>query len=584
VNPIKKIKTILLLVIVLTFFGVINYSIIPFGETNGNTPPESIPFPSINTIEITYTETSKPLTYRFYKIEPINGKYYSNTGTKVEPQLITHLKDSFTDLYISEYQKSYNDFSQIGVSPHFDVTITLTTGKKIIAKSDSDYHCFIPWNVIYDGSVYVQYNGKIPGALLEILVRIDPDTWTPYKKVVKFGCYSVEPVTDSVLSHAFPHTEQGTPLSEKGSSHVVWSTPLENSISLDYEKGVTVVSLPDRVVSLSESGNVMWDFPFEHKGLCKTNNVCIHGHTVCVGAPDKVYSIDGETGDVIWEFNMHSPCSQVTVVHDTVLVIAKGIICLNTHTGDVIWEITENTWNEKIYDDTILFAVLGEDTTYYRLINILTGEVLWEEDFFEVQYPVYHNGAVYFLRPKDRFVFQYTIETGEEVWLYPFAHAVQQVEMVGNHLLLIQYNESQGSITGITLLNIKNIDAWNYTYAQPVQSDNPLFVTHYQNILLIGRDPGVVEAFDMENGTLLWRNEVRGHHITSFFVYENNIYITATDGRIYCLNEYGTIVWRYTVEHELQTYPESPYVYISIIEDGFIFVITENRVYVFSVN
>jgi outer membrane protein assembly factor BamB len=580
VNSSKKIKTILLLVIVLTFFGVINYGIIPIKETNKNIPPESIPFPSIKTIEITYTETSNPFTYRFYKIEPINQKYYSNTGTKVEPQLITQLKESFTDLYILEYQKSYKDFSHIGVSPHFDVIITLSTGKKIITKSDSDYHCFIPWNVIYDGSVYVQYNGKIPGALLKMLVRIDPDTWTPYKKVAKFGCYSVEPVTDSVLSHAFPHTKQSTPLSEKGASHVVWNTPLGNSISLDYEKGVTVVSLPDRVVSLSESGNIIWDFPFEHTGTCTTKNVSIQGSTVFVGAPHKVYSIDGETGDLIWEYDMNS-CSQVTVIQDAVLVISKGITCLNAHTGNVIWEITENTWNEKIYDDTLLFAVLGEDTTYYRLTNILTGEVLWEEDFFEIQCPIYHNGIIYFLRPKDRFVFQYTIETGEEVWLYPYSPAVQKMEKVKDNLLLIQYNEKD-NITGITLLDIKKAEAWNYAYAWPIPSNNPVFATHYQNTLLIGRDPGVIEAFDITNGDLLWRTEVRADHITSFFVHENNIYITATDGRIYCLNEYGTIVWRYTVQHELDTYPESPYVYISCVEDGFIFVITENRVYTFS--
>lgn len=593
-NPIKKIVTILLLVTILIISGVINYRIIPFADTIQNIPPESVPFPSIETIEITYTETTSPFTYRFYKIGPINNTFYSNTGIQVESQLIQKLKESFTDLYISDYQPSYQNFNQPEISPHFDILITLTTGKQITVTSDSDYHCFIPWNIIYDGAIYVQYNGKIPGALLKILEQIDPETWAPYKKDAKFGCYSVEPGTDIKLSHLFPHTTDNTPLSEiEGASHLVTHIPVEHISSFDYKKGMTVVRLPDKVVFFSADGKEKkWEFKFNHAGTCNQKNVSIYNNMVIVGGTDTVYSIDAQTGDVIWEYPVNS-CSQINIIQNTVLVIAKGVLCLNAQTGDVIWEITDNTWNEKIYGNTLLFAVLGEETTYYRLKNILTGEVLWEDDFFEIKTPVYKNGSVYFYRPKDRFIIEYTIETGKEVWLYPYTHEIYQTNIVGDHLLIFstEFHKSDPKtdpeinkkfITGFTVLHVKKADAIHYGYAYPIYSDNPVLIAHHKNFLILARDPGIIEAFD-KNGNLLWRKEVRGDYITSLYVYENNIYATATDGKIYCLNEYGTLLWRYTVQHELHTYPHPPLIFISTIEDGLIFVLTEKGVYTFNV-
>jgi outer membrane protein assembly factor BamB len=66
-------------------------------------------------------------------------------------------------------------------------------------------------------------------------------------------------------------------------------------------------------------------------------------------------------------------------------------------------------------------------------------------------------------------------------------------------------------------------------------------------------------------------------------VYEENIYLSANDGNIYCLNpETGKILWVFRAEHVLARFPDDVWISLSEIEDGLFFVATgEGNLYAF---
>ena len=158
--------------IILAFAAGFIYSgLLTFPEVS----PTSQKF-SIVTIDITYNihKTKEP-TDNYYTIERLNGNYYSN-GEWINPQLVYALAESFTDFYES---KKYERLSTTKKEPSLIAEITLENKNSIILKSGSRIHCFMPWNIEYNGKLYVQYSGKIPSALLQILIELDREKWYP---------------------------------------------------------------------------------------------------------------------------------------------------------------------------------------------------------------------------------------------------------------------------------------------------------------------------------------------------------------------------------------------------------------------
>lgn len=207
--------------------------------------------------------------YQCYKIANKNGIYYTTTGKEIDSQLILSLADSLTDLYeTDEYEETYEGRYIIDYEPHFEVRLRYASGKKIVMKSDSDYHCFIPWNVIYNGKLYVQYNGRIPSALVRILMALD-DGWS-FLKESRWECYSAvvpDRYLEKGVSEDFPESKpQVTPEEVLGKTHVLWKAHLDSAIisSPVYANGRVFVISIERVVSFDvKTGERIWDVAFK---------------------------------------------------------------------------------------------------------------------------------------------------------------------------------------------------------------------------------------------------------------------------------------------------------------------------------
>ncbi|MBU7048391.1 MAG: PQQ-binding-like beta-propeller repeat protein [Theionarchaea archaeon] len=546
-------------------------------------------FHDIQTIEITYTaEKGSEIIYRFYKIETINGEYRSNMGNRIDNHFIDLLAESFTGFYESAYEYSYDNFYRFDFNPHFEILITRLNGKPVTIKSDSDYYSFIPWNIEYDGKTYAQYNGIIPTALFKILIEIDRETWISFDKESRWGCYQPEvPERHFEFSRDFPVAEIVNP-EENGKNHMLWELNTNNSILVNpfYNDGNVFVTLEDRFISVDgETGDILWELIYEEEGvefpysLFPIENVVFEEGVVYVSAPDSwVYKVDSETGDPIWKYKTDTHYAfSLKIMGDNLIALTGGVTCLNKETGAKIWDITDDTWNEKFYDDKILLESFGEGPdSYHALIDSNTGEILWKENLFDVVNPVYHEGVLYYSRPKENILVSTVVKTLNENWSYAYSKTLEYFEVFDDKILLVLFDR-KGFLDSLVLLNMNGSLAWNYTYSGEVEwgfGFEAESILH-EGILFIVREKGVIEAFNTENGDKLWETEVRGTQITSFDIYEQRIYIAANDGNLYCLNQdTGTILWVFAAENALSMYPEDVHIYVSSIEDGFLYVAT----------
>jgi outer membrane protein assembly factor BamB len=567
------------------------------------TPPNidsltiSSPVQSIATIDITYTamttsdstenpnkeNTDSVCTYHFYRIQKINNDYFASTGDHLNPELIRQVAESFTDLYQANYQKTYQEYSHQDCTPHFTITITLSNGKTVQAESESTYHCFIPWNITYEGSNYVQYNGKIPSVLFKILTKLDKNQWTFYQKIATWGCYPAQvpaPIQERGISLDFPSTNTVPPPEELlGKSHLQRSLTLPELpvCSPVYYNEKIFLPFADRIECIdAQSRTQLYTIPFKpvqpFQSPSLEQKIAVSDHVLYVGAPDShIYSIDTETGDILWSYKIPPVTDYipVTLVNDTVVALTKGIIYLEKEHGDLLWEIPSDTWNEAIYNGVVLYAGLQEQSEpYYTLLDSGTGEPLLQLPLYTVQHPVYSEGVLYFFNEEGALT-RITLEDMAETDLFWTVYTVEFMNILGDNIVLVLKNES--GTQSIIMLRTNGLRKWEYT----LENNNPVskILLNEKTVFLI-EEGGIIQALDAETGEKLWIREVRGTEITSFYQYKENIYVSASDGYIYCLSaETGIIEWYFIAQNELEVYPDKVSLSVTSLE-GYLLIMT----------
>lgn len=554
----------------------------------------------IESIEITYEAQCfclDPHIFRFYTVKNVEGTYYTNMGDLVDPEIIRFFAESLTDFYESfAYEDSCGDLFMTDYYPHFTVVVTLTNEETLVLKSDSNYYCFIPWNIEYKGKSYVQYNGKIPSALLRIFSVADKEMWSFYDKEIRWGCYPalVPERYSGKLSSDFPQTGTVmTPEEELGNSHLLWKIALPdyNIGTPVYNEGKVYIAVKDRLLSYDAlTGEKKWEFPFETEkevpGFLMTENIASYEGKVYCSSPDScIYALDGETGALLWKYRTngkwHFP---LKVRGDTILGLTGGITCLKRETGELMWEIMDDTWNEEFYEDRILFSGRNGDESYCALANY-EGEILWKETDSTISSPHYSEGVLYFSRPRERILFSLDVESGRQEWSYVYENTLRYYKVFRDGVLLVLSDEENKFLDSLVLLDRKGRTVWEYEY--PAQSRK---ILGYEVDVLVSsgnifhvEEGGIIDAFDEKTGEKLWETEVRGTEIESFQVYGGHVYVCANDGRVYCLKIWnGDTAWMQVTENVV-VYPENEIAWPSLMEDGLFFVATlGGNLYAFS--
>ncbi|MGD2247591.1 MAG: PQQ-binding-like beta-propeller repeat protein [Candidatus Methanofastidiosia archaeon] len=574
--------------------------------------PYSIEPPyNISHVEIYYYAEMfgpQPVVSHTYKLKKAGSVYISDTGKRISPYLVEQLLSSLTDLYESdEYENTYDEYRRTCYYPHYKVTITLLDGTQIILESHSNYHCWIPWNITYNNKTYVQYNGKIPSALLKLHTALID---MPEDFFVEYGCFPApvpQRYKEKGISPDFPaSTYVVTPEKLASISHVQWKMDTESSIVVSslfiggkavvltretvtvvhpgtggliwrnhcgkitskpvYENGTLFISTTEKVMALKfKTGEIKWQtrMPEQlHTSRGYLHETLLYDTMLFVSVKGGVYCFNRYTGELIWEHCEEGPYyADLYIIEDNLIVRGAGVRVFNANTGALLWEIMGDYYT-KIRsctitgDDRILIRTEHLiDGFYWNFVHTDTGNILWKSRLYNAVYLQYHNKMLYYSNPVYERIVCLDTESMKEIWSYPYTDSIGGIKIIGDTIAFLEYIEKDHIewVTRLVFLDFDGHLIWQHTYAEGERywSSSILNIPFYDDTLFFIRG-NTIKAVNKNTGEHIWLTEVMGPYITSFDIHYNTIYVTSDDSRLYCIDmETGGIKWYYELEKEI---------------------------------
>ena len=147
---------------------------------------------------------------RSYVLEKVNAGFQTDQGGNVDEGKVDGLGSSLVNLRRSGGLKSC--INHTDDYPYFRIEIAYENGSKAILYSGSNCADNIPWNVVYDDKLYVQYTGEIPTALYDLLSSFvdDFEDWRPVAGSFIWGGSSFP-----IIGYELPDEVKGADFSER---------------------------------------------------------------------------------------------------------------------------------------------------------------------------------------------------------------------------------------------------------------------------------------------------------------------------------------------------------------------------------
>lgn len=120
----------------------------------------------IESVELSYQWWGLGNPYFEYQQIKRTGDVYKLNGRVVIEEKITNLIKSLNNLHA--VPQTLNSVTHTDDYPIWAVEITGSDGTKILLTSDSNTPLYVPWNVIYNGDIYAQYDGSVEVALADL--------------------------------------------------------------------------------------------------------------------------------------------------------------------------------------------------------------------------------------------------------------------------------------------------------------------------------------------------------------------------------------------------------------------------------
>ena len=194
-----------------------------------------------------------------------------------------------------------------------------------------------------------------------------------------------------------------------------------------------------------ESGKEVWRFSAgENNGRdpVYTTPTLAEGVVYAGNNSNKIFAIDAETGEGIWQSNVGSAVHGSPTVVDGVVYSStlRGgpddsgrVIALNAATGDEIWRFAlgESTHEPvAIHDDQVI--AVCEDGIVYAL-DSLTGSENWRfQTGGEIRSPASIANNKVFVPSDDGNLYALALETGDEIWRFSTGDKIQATPAIMN--------------------------------------------------------------------------------------------------------------------------------------------------------
>ncbi len=287
-----------------------------------------------------------------------------------------------------------------------------------------------------------------------------------------------------------------------------------------------------------------------------------------------VYSIDKETGRVLWEREAHRGIPQVkrhpksshantTIATDGNHVVAffgsEGLYCYNKE-GDLLWDrdfgLINSAWNvvesaewefsssPVIFQDKVVLQADALNTAFVAVLDLETGETVWRKERDEI--PGWCTPNIYFDGSKSRVAVNgyqhrggYDLDTGNEIWKMAGGGDIPiPTPIVWKDLIF--FNSAHGRHA--PLMAIRNSASGTIEYP--------------------GDDEGAGEG-------IAWFKDRGGAYMSSVLVYHDLLYQMRWNGNLSCMEAAtGSLIYEQTVH-------PSSFVASPVAADGKIYLVSE---------
>jgi len=150
-----------------------------------------------------------------YEIMKMDDEFKTQEGKIVDPNKVYAIDNSLVNLHISGGLKTIPGFLARYWS-RFRVEIFYENDDRVILHSDSGHYGNVPWNVVAQGKLFVQYTAEISISLFDLLSDIDPENWKPFEwESFVEGLQPYGPKVD-LISDKLPPEISKVDFSEKG--------------------------------------------------------------------------------------------------------------------------------------------------------------------------------------------------------------------------------------------------------------------------------------------------------------------------------------------------------------------------------
>ena len=298
--------------------------------------------------------------------------------------------------------------------------------------------------------------------------------------------------------------------------------------------GTTDETIPDKL-------KLIWSY---YTGCSGGGQTPVISNGKVIGGCYKVYCLDADTGDLIWDFKTEGQvdcgCSPA-LYEGKVVVGTQGrigtIVFLNANSGAVIWRYeTEGgvISSPAVYDGKV-FAV---STSKFYCLNVDTCDPIWSYEMNGGKSsPAVYDGKV-FVGSDDGHVYCINADTGELIWSYETEDRVDSSPAVSDGKVFVgSFDENVYCLNADTGELIWSYETGGMVHSSPAVSDDKVY---------IGSDDGRLYCLNADTGELIWRYDTGDWTVDSSPVVSGGKVFVGSNRKIYCLNaDTGEFIWKY---------------------------------------
>ncbi|NLO05587.1 MAG: PQQ-binding-like beta-propeller repeat protein [candidate division WS1 bacterium] len=365
------------------------------------------------------------------------------------------------------------------------------------------------------------------------------------------GVFSVttDALADWPMFRADAARSGGAPGVELSDLAVVWAAELGGSVdsSPAVVGGRVYVgnSLGHMTAISPTDGAIIWRF--ETNGAVVSSPSVVDGICIFGSVDGFVYALDASTGAMRWCYRTRGPVISSPAVVDGRVVFGSidgRLYALSLSDGSLLWRTGAGAAIQASPTVAEGLVLYGDDDAHLRALNLSDGALVWEYQGSGklVAAPAVGTDVAVFgvmgpsaLRPpKLEYLIALRLQTGERLWAIEEAYSVLSAPLVHDGRVYFVTVEGYVSKTTARAASLADGSAlWDRVLPGVVDSSMALVGAN----LCFGCHDGRLYLLAAESGEIVDAESLAPKIFSSPAISDGRVYIGASDGRLYCLEQ-----------------------------------------------